>query len=101
MVNDGDFVIEIDQISGWFHTVYNFIGPSEGQGIELFIDGSLVANDSTRRAASVGDGDGTVVVGRVYTDNDKWYGSFNMDELVFFDRTLSAEEARLLYEMYD
>ena len=100
-VNDGDFVIDIDQISGWFLSVYNFIGPNDGQGTELFIDGTLVGRDSTRHGGRFNDGDGTVVVGRMYTDNGKWYGSFNMDELVFFDRTLSAEEARLIYEMYD
>ena len=34
-------------------------------------------------------GDGRIIIGRRYTDNDGAYGSIEIDELRFFNRTLT------------
>ena len=97
-----DFAVSSAPRSGWFHSVFTFLGSGGGgPGVEVYLDGRLEGADTTGSAGGFTDGGGTVVVGRVYTDDDKWYGSFTLDELLFFNRVLSAAEAQLIYAMYD
>ena len=37
-------------------------------------------------------GDGRIIIGRRYTDNDGAYGSIEIDELRFFNRTLTEAQ---------
>ena len=41
-------------------------------------------------------GDGRVVVGRSFTNEDHYYGSIQVDELLLFNQALSPEEIRIL-----
>ena len=83
--------------SGWFHVVINYIGPNNGQGIRMFIDGSELMSDTAKDAWSFSAGDGMVVVGRDYTDADKEYASVQVDELIFFNQVLSNDHINKLY----
>ena len=65
----------------------NYIGPDDGQGIRVYFNGTEVATGLTRDAAHSA-GDGRIVVGRYYTDEDKRYASLQIDELIFFNKSL-------------
>ena len=80
--------------TGWTHIVLNYIGPSDGQGIRVY--GMEVLNGITQDAAHPA-GDGRVVVGRRYTDQDTDYASMQIDELIFFNKALSTRDIKLLY----
>ena len=75
---------------GWFHVTWVFHGPSEGftvyhaNGEET--DKVLTTRDHQNTS-------GTVVIGRRLTNSDVHYGSVTIDELMFWDRALSEEEA--------
>ena len=43
---------------------------------------------------------GTVAIGRRLTKSDSDYGSVTVDELMFWNRELSKEEAQMLRNMY-
>ena len=56
--------------SRWTHVVLNYIGPNNGEGIMIFINGLLVKSDTTRAGGSYQAEDGRIVVGRYNTDMD-------------------------------
>ena len=68
----------------WTHIVLNYIGPNNSEGIRIFYDGVEVASDTTNITTTHSAGDGRIVVGRGYTDNDERYSSVQIDELIFF-----------------
>ena len=47
----------------------------------------------------MGSGDGRVVVGRIYTNSDRQYGSVDVDELLFFNQALGEQQIRDLKKM--
>ena len=82
--------------------VKTYNSPSNGHGLWLFKDGALKDYDlhaygsSTINAA----GDGQVVFGRSFVDEDDRYTNVEIDELIFFNEALSDGEVRELYNMY-
>ena len=78
--------------SGWTHIVLNYIGPENGEGCQLFLDGVLTGNDVTKTVDTFSTGHGRVVVGRVYTDTDQQYTGAEVDELLFFNQALSEQQ---------
>ena len=85
--------------TGWTHIVLNYIGPNDGQGIRIFYDGQEVTSEIRKSASSSSRpaGDGRIVVGRIYTDQDKLYASMQIDELAFFNEALSSTEITAMY----
>ena len=75
----------------------NYIGPNDGQGIRGYVNGKEVVNDPTKTARSYAPGQGRIVVGRRFTDRDRLYMSMMVDELLFFNQTLSTTDIKLLY----
>ena len=82
------------QPSGWTHIVGNYIGPSDG--LRLFMDGEEVASDTNNLAGSRSAGDGRIVVGRRFTARHEHYASAHIDELFFFNQTLTRQEITTL-----
>ena len=80
--------------TGWTHIVVNYIGPDDGQGIRVY--GIEVAG-STTRDVTCSAGDGRIVVGRCYIDEDMRYASVEIDELIFFNKALSTTDIERLY----
>ena len=78
--------------SGWTHYVMNYIGPNEGEGSRLHLNGAEVGSDTTKAAASPSAGNGRIVVGRLYTNSDEHYANVQVDELIFFNQTLSPSD---------
>ena len=74
---------------GWNYIV----GPEDGEGIRLYLNGVLAGSDVTKLTGSaIESGNGRVVVGRVYINNDDQYGAIDVDELLFFNQALSDEQ---------
>ena len=55
------------------------------------------ASDTTKEGGSYSDGDGSIVVGRYYTDRDRDYASVQVDELIYFDAALTSAEVQSIY----
>ena len=80
----------------WFHIIFNFIGPSAGQGFRVYHDGELVINATRILTGITASMDRRIVIGRFYTDVDDKYSSLEMDELLFFKKVLTGAEIRML-----
>ena len=83
--------------TGWTHVVLNYLGPDNVKGIRIYYDGTAMASDTTLDLESQLAGDGRVVVGRAYTDQYQRYASVQVDELMFFNQTVSASELFAFY----
>ena len=78
----------------------NYMGPATGQGIIVYTDGTLQGSDTSKDTYSWPAGDGRVVIGRQYTDRDERYTSVLVDELTFWNRTLTLQEIQAVYNMH-
>ena len=77
---------------GWTHTVLNYIGPDNGQGLIAYFNGTTAGRDDSLSWDTFPPGDGRVVIGRAYTDKDSAYASVDVDELLFFNEILNEVE---------
>ena len=96
---NGRFVTSVAAPTGWTHIVLNYIGPNNGQGIEIYHNGVQIRNDATKSGATRSSGDCKVVIGRLYADTDDWYGSVDVDELLFFNQKLTDQEIQDIRNM--
>ena len=97
LIPDGRFKVNLPIQTGWTHIVLNYIGPNDGEGIRSYVNGQEVASETTKSRRSSLPGDGRIVVGRRSTDQDMYYTSVQIDELVFFNKTLSTTEITAMY----
>ena len=74
-----------------------YIGPNNGEGITLYIDGEQVASDTIKSGRSGSAEDGKIVVGRYFADRDERYSSVMVDELLFFNASLTNDDVQLIY----
>ena len=78
----------------------NYIGPNIGEGIQAFKDGAFKERHPSGAEGNHPVSNGQKVVGRRYPDRSQNYAHVEVDELVFFNKALSNEEVRELYNMY-
>ena len=83
--------------TGWFHVVYNYIGPGNGEGVAIYHDGVEELRKTDRSTHAYAAGSGVVVIGRAFPSRDEKYVSLMVDELMFFNRKLTLEEIENLY----
>ena len=76
----------------WTHVVLNYLGPEEGEGIRVYYNGVQTGSDDTERLSTFQAGVGRVAVGRLYTDTDSDYPGVDVDELMFFNESLSSQQ---------
>ena len=88
-VLDGDLVTDVVPPSGWTHFVLNYIGQNNGH--DIYCDGVQMASSNMTGPYGYLAGTGRVVVGRQYTNYDNNYASADVDELLFFNETLTEE----------
>ena len=88
VLQDGLFLLFPPTPTGWAHIVGNY----DGESVKMFMDGAEVASSTTKGGGPYVAGDGRIVVGREYTDKDWNYASVEVDELTFFNRSLSSDE---------
>ena len=96
---DGSFRAFSHIPTGWKHIVLNYIGPNDDEGIRVYYNGAEVANDTTKSEKTYPTGDGRTVVGRYYTDQDRYYMNMQIDKLIFFNKALSTNDIKLLCTM--
>ena len=79
-INDGGQVSR-----DWIHLALNYIGPNDGQGIRVYLDGVPRGSDVTvsKSQDRHSQGEGRVVVGREFTHFDDKYANVTVDELLF------------------
>ena len=77
--------------------VINYVGPGNYQGFDLFQDGTLVEGTQYGGNCDATPGDGKLVLGKRYVDEDDNYAWIDVDELVFFNRKLTASEGMKIY----
>ena len=69
----------------WTHVVCNYLGPYNGEGTRLYINGVQEEEDTEIKQGTFPEGDGRVVLGRRFTDSDEKYASADLDEILFFN----------------
>ena len=77
---------------GWFHVVFNLIGPNDGEGFTVYNDGVQVGASSRKIEFEYAVGDGRIVLGRATTNDDRTYSSVYVDELYFYNSCLAEEQ---------
>ena len=80
----------------WFHIVFNIIGPNDGQGFRIYHDGKIGGNVTRFHRPRSTAHDARIVIGRFYTGHNSSYASFDMDELLFFNKSLTEEEIKMM-----
>ena len=85
--------------TGWTHITLNYIGPNNGQGIQIYHNGVQIGNDATKSGGTLSSGDGRVAVGRWRAFDDDWYGRVDVDEVLFFNQKLTAQEIQHISNM--
>ena len=94
--SDGNFLATANISDEWFHLVLNFIGPKEDQGTRVYHDGVQATMDSNKGGNTYIEGNGRIVIGRRYSEEDCDYASVQVDELLFFNRALTEVEIGML-----
>ena len=75
----------------------NYAGPRNYQGFNLYQDGTLVDGTQYGGNFDATPGDGKLVLGKRYLDEDDNYAWVDLDELVFFNRKLTGPEVMKIY----
>lgn len=99
-------------VEQWKHLAFSYNGSGKADGIKLFIDGKEVAIENLIdnlyksikpvSASGMKIEDRPILVGKSYEGSTGDNGTFSgsMDDLVFFDKKLSALELDLIYKSY-
>ena len=101
-MHDGQFsTSDVVSSNNWFHLVINFTGPNAGEGFQIYHDGVNVRNDTTKVSLAnslryLPPNNGRIVIGRFRVDADSGYASVQVDELLFYNRTLTKPESTML-----
>ena len=83
----------------WTQVVLNYLGPEAGKGIRVYYDGVQTGSDDTERLVTFPPGIGRVALGRLYTDKDDHYPGVDVDELMFFNESLSVQQIMVLKDI--
>ena len=97
---DGLFQDAVRHLSGWTYYVLNYVGPYDGQGIQIYQNGIKAVIDTTKTSYTATSGNGRVVMGKYYTDDTGGSATFTIDELLVFNTKLSDEEIMELNDMF-
>ena len=78
----------------------NYKGPNNGEGITLYINRAEVKSDTTKYTGlSYSPGDGRIVVGRRFTQDDGYYITAEVDELIYFNAALTDDHVQSIYNL--
>ena len=78
----------------WVHTVVNFIALNNGEEIRIYHDGNLIRSKTmTTRAFNLPANDNRkIVIGRAFTGLNEYYASVYVDEMLFYNQSLTVDE---------
>ena len=92
----GHFTVSVGKSNEWVHGVLNFLGPYDEEGISIYQNGIHVGNHTIITQSSTTEPNGRIVIGRAVTEVNGFYGSVQVDELLFFNKSLTETEIRML-----
>ena len=92
---DGLLCLDHPRPAGWTHLTLNYIGSENEQATIMYYDSEKVASTTTKYSGTNPPGDSRIVVGRRHADADQNYISAQVDELIFFNKTLSSTDIKL------
>ena len=81
----------------WIHIVLNYIGPDDGQWIQIYLDGDLIESDITRSSGYYPPGDGRVKLGTPESPGINAVDDVN--ELLFFNNSLNDDQIMKIKNM--
>ena len=84
----------------WAQVVINYIGEDKQLGMELYLNGIRQAHDNTSSPPTRTQGNGRIVIGRFLTEEDHSY-TMEIDELLFFNATLTSDQITTIYTFDD
>ena len=73
----------------------NYLGTNDG--VTLIYNGVEVSRSQTKTVVTRSVGDGRIVVGRYKTNANTNYVTMHIDELMFFDQSLSSSLVQAIY----
>ena len=79
------------------HVVLNYVGPDDGEKLQVFYNGENSMHDGSKEAWSYSAGKWKIVIGKAYAHDDMFYSSVQIDELIFFNRALTVDEISQIY----
>ena len=92
----GHFTVSVGKSNEWVHGVLNFLGPNDGEGIRIYQNGKHVGNHTTVIQSSTTEPNGRIAIERAFTEIHNYYASVQVDELLFFNHSLTEQEIRML-----
>ena len=97
-MSDGYFNAQVNKSRPqWTLITMNYIGPEEG--IRIYQDGQEVADRRVKIVFRNQPGDGNLVAGRRFTNWDIYYAIIKLDELLFLNNILQANEVKEMYDL--
>ena len=104
------FTVTVPRPSGWFHSVLNFIPGNETTDVEepsdeirVYHDGILVGSDFSEGVGRSIGGHGRIVIGQSYLPGTRntanSYISAEVDELMFFNQSLTEDKITMLSQL--
>ena len=96
-VTDGLFEVGHIIPTRWVHATLNHFGSKDGQGVRMYLDGIEVASDTTKLLHLSATGDGRIIAGKLRTDSNACYASVEVDELIFFNQSLTNDKVQSIY----
>ena len=92
----GHFTVSVGRSNEWVHGVLNFLGPNDEEGIRIYKNGKHVGNHTIITQSSSTESNGRIAIGRAFTEINNYYGSVQVDELLFFNHSLTEQEIGML-----
>ena len=79
---------------GWFHSALVYY--NNNQGYSVYHNGQWVGNNTSGSVTTFTPGDGRMVIGRFFVNQDRDYSSVEVDELTLWNRPLTVQEVEML-----
>ena len=100
---DGPFYEYMSKSDDWIHTIFNFIGSNDGEGIRIYSNGKQIKSEHLSRktpgenfAFKGVEGNRKIAIGRYYSGSNQLAGSVHVDELLVFNHALTEAEIKIL-----
>ena len=93
------YMVSPERLHGsvWFHIVFNFLGLNDDQGIAVYHSGLLSGNPGLTNRYHALMHTGPMALGVAYFLNgEEMFSSLQVDELLFFNSSLTAHEISIL-----
>ena len=76
LMTSGHFSLYVSGIpSGWFHLAVSILGPSNGEGFQVYYDGAVKGSDTSLGGGTKSGNSGQLVLGRRLIDLSSYYAS--------------------------